>query len=279
MLKSLPQGVEPIQSVGEVAARARAPATRSATRRSMRVEHVSAASAGIVRLPGVYPPQADTELLISSMIARGVVAGRSVLDVCTGTGAVAVAAARAGASSVTAVDLSRRAVINARLNAMAQAARVEVLRGDLFEPVAGRRFDVVTCNPPYVPAPTERLPRHQMGRCWDAGRDGRVLIDRVCAEVVDVLAPGGTLLLTHSAVSDAEQTVAALAASGFEADVVATAMVPFGPVMTERADYLAECGLIEPAQRTEQLVVVEAVLTSSRITDVDGSADADLLAG
>jgi release factor glutamine methyltransferase len=235
------------------------------------------AGAGVVRLPGIYPPQEDTELIARCMVERDLARGRTVLDVCTGTGAIALAAADQGAASVTAIDVSRRAVLNVRLNALARGVRVEALRGDLFAPVHGRRFDLVVCNPPYVPAATDRLPRHRTGRSWDAGSDGRRLIDRLCAEVEQVLAPGGSFLLTHSAISDADRTLDDLRSRGFAADVVATETIPFGPVMTERTQLLVERGLIEPAQRTEELVVVEAVASSSRTQPTAG--DLDLLAG
>lgn len=71
----------------------------------------------LMRPPGVYRAESDTEVLIDELTNGGHAAGRHVLDVGTGTGAVAIAAARAGAASVTAVDLSWRSVTATRLNA------------------------------------------------------------------------------------------------------------------------------------------------------------------
>ena len=159
----------------------------------------------LIRLPGTYPAQGDTRLLAGALTRRGLAEGRRVLDLCTGTGALALAAARAGAREVVAVDLSRRVAWNARLNAALARARVEVRAGDLFAPVAGERFDLVTVNPPYVPAASDVLPRHRAARSWDAGVDGRALLDRVCAGVRGVLAPGGVLLLTQSVLADEER--------------------------------------------------------------------------
>ena len=223
---------------------------------------------GFVRLPGTYPPQEDTSLLIRTLRDRGLARGRTVLDLCTGTGALAVAAAASGASAVTAIDLSRRAVASARINSALRGAGVEVLRGDLFGPVAGRRFDLVISNPPYVPAADDRLPRHRMGRCWDGGRDGRTLVDRICDEVDSVLAPGGTFLITHSAVIGADETVRRLRARGLRSQVVASERIPFGPVMTARAELLSERGLVERDERHEQLVVIEAALPLASIRSV-----------
>ena len=217
-----------------------------------------------MRLPGTYPPQHDTELLISALRASGLARGGRVLDVCTGTGAVAVAAAAAGASSVTAVDLSHRAVTSAWLNSRLGRAAIVVRRGDLFTPVVGQRFDLVVCNPPYVPAATPRRPRHRIGRCWDAGCDGRALVDRVCLGVPDVLAPGGSILMAHTAIIGVGRTLDLFARQGLAAQVVATRRVPFGPVMRARTELLLAEGMIRPGARAEEVVVVQATaLTAS----------------
>jgi len=159
---------------------------------------------------------------------------------------------------VTAVDLSRRSVTTARLNSLAQRASLDVRRGDLFGPVAGERFDLVLANPPYVPAATDALPRFRAARSWDAGVDGRALLERLCAGIADVLAPGGVLLLTHSVLADEQLTVRRLQEAGLAAQVVARRPEPFGPVMRGRAALLRERGLIAPDADSEELVVVEA---------------------
>jgi release factor glutamine methyltransferase len=216
-----------------------------------------------VRLPGIYPPQHDTALLISALRASGLAPGRRVLDICTGTGAVAVAAAALGAAAVTAVDLSRRSILNVRANSVLQGARVIVRRGDLFAPLGSDTFDLVVCNPPYVPAASATLSRHTRRRSWDGGLDGRLLVDRICAGVSDVLRPGGRLLMTHTAVIDTDQTLDTLATHGLEGRVVRSATVPFGPVMTERIEHLTTQGLIPFGQRTEELVVIEASMADA----------------
>lgn len=237
----------------------------------------------LLRLPGTYPAQGDTQLLAGTMERRGLAEGRRVLDLCTGTGALALAAARAGAREVVAVDLSRRVAFNARLNARLDElrdrrpgrARVEVRRGDLMAPVAGERFDLVLANPPYVPAPSEDLPRYSPGRSWDAGVDGRALLDRICTGVADVLAPGGTLLLTHSVLSDERTTLDQLRAAGLDAEVVERRQEPFGPVMRRRADLLRARGLLDPHQDHEELVVVEARAPSADVATPQQDARTD----
>lgn len=212
----------------------------------------------LLRPPGVYRAEGDTQMLTEVMRDGGYALGRDVLDVGTGSGALALAAARAGARSVTAVDLSLRSVAATWVNSRLHGAAVSVRRGDLFAPVAGRRFGLVLANPPYVPARTAELPRHRKARCWDAGEDGRALLDRICAGVGEVLSSDGEVLLVHSAVCNTDLTLDALDRAGLVPEVLAKATVPFGPVMTARAALLEARGMIRPGQRFEELVVVGA---------------------
>jgi release factor glutamine methyltransferase len=205
---------------------------------------------------GVYPPQSDTFLLARELCGAGMRPGCRVLDLCTGTGLLAIMAAHAGAGSVTAVDAGGSAVLAARLNARLRRAPVRVLHGDLFEPVDDEVFDVIVTNPPYVPSP--RAPRGVRGRAWDAGRRGRSMIDRICARAPRALAGGGMLLMVQSVVCGVETTLTSLRAAGLKASVVARRRQPFGPVMRSRSAFLEEQGLIRPGQRHEELVVIRA---------------------
>ena len=146
----------------------------------------------MIALPGVFRPISDSRLLAECL--RGELSpGAHVADVCTGTGLLAVTAALHGAGTVAATDRSRRAVFNARVNARLNGVAVHVVRGDLLEPLDGRRFDLIVSNPPYVPAETDALPSRGPARAWDAGRDGRAVIDRLCDAAPGRLRPGGAL--------------------------------------------------------------------------------------
>ncbi|MEU7475885.1 HemK2/MTQ2 family protein methyltransferase [Lentzea sp. NPDC042327] len=209
----------------------------------------------LLRAPGVYAPQDDTELLVDAMNAAAIPMGARVLDIGTGTGALALAALRAGAAEVTGVDVSRRAVWTARMNAALQRLPLRVRLGNALEVVAGERFDLVLANPPYVPAERDGAARGP-ARAWDAGLDGRQLLDPLCARMFDLLVPGGMALMVHSALCGVETTLQQLRDNGLKASVVQRRWVPFGPVMRGRVGFLEEHGLIEPGQQDEELVVI-----------------------
>ncbi|MET9021788.1 HemK2/MTQ2 family protein methyltransferase [Actinopolymorpha sp. NPDC004070] len=208
-----------------------------------------------MRLPGVYRPQDDTWLLAQALRREPLSPISRVLDLCTGTGALAVLAARLGARHVTAVDVNPRAVWSARANSWSRRLPVRVLRGRLVEPVRGERFDLVLANPPYVPYAASPTIEQRSG-AWDAGLDGRSHLDELCATVPEVLEPGGTLLLVQSSMCGNDRTCERLAAAGIKAEVSARSRIPFGPVMTERASWLEEQGYILPGEREEELVVI-----------------------
>lgn len=211
----------------------------------------------LVRAPGVYRPQPDTWLLARAMTEAALPDGARVLDACTGTGALAIHAARTGAAAVTAVDLSRAAVTSAWLNSRLHGVRLELLCGDVTEVVSGRTFDVIVANPPYVPSEEPR-PTGRAARAWDAGRHGRSLLDPLCAMMPRLLTTGGTALMVHSALSGTATSLRQLRSGGLKATVVARTMIPFGPVLARRSSWLRDHGLIRPGQQHEELVVIRA---------------------
>jgi release factor glutamine methyltransferase len=208
----------------------------------------------LLTLPGVFHPRPDSWMLARALRAQRLRAGSRVLDVCTGSGLLAVTAALEGASA-TAVDVSRRAVLCAALNARLNGVRVRALRGDLFAAVPGERFDAIVSNPPYLPGDDE-LPTRGPRRAWDAGRDGRAILDRICAEAPAHLAPGGILLVVHSSLSDTQATLNALEAGGLRTDIVARHRGALGPLLRARAPLLEARGLLAVGERQEDVVIV-----------------------
>lgn len=209
----------------------------------------------LFRPPGVYRPQGDTWLLRKALAAAAMPRGARVLDLCTGTGALAVAAAEHGAGAVTAVDVSRRAVCAAWVNGRIRRLPVAARRGGLPAAVRSGPFDVVLANPPYVPSPVAAA---GATRAWNAGPDGRAVLDPLCAAAPELLTRPGFLLMVQSAVADVDASLTALRDGGLKAFVVARARVPFGPVMTERLAYLRSSGLLEVGEEDEELVVIRA---------------------
>ncbi|MFE7547490.1 HemK2/MTQ2 family protein methyltransferase [Streptomyces gardneri] len=212
---------------------------------------------GLVALPSVYRPQADTFLLADALAHEEIGPRTDVLEIGTGTGVLALYAARRGAS-VTAVDVSWPAVATARVNAVVRRLPLRVLHGDFVARTEGRRFDLVVTNPPYVPAPRARLPSRGAERSWDAGPDGRLVIDRVCAAASALLRPDGVLLMVHSGMCGAETSVDRLTDEGLSAEIAARALVPWGPVLRSRRAWLERQGLAGEAEQWEELVVIRA---------------------
>ncbi|WP_033821872.1 HemK2/MTQ2 family protein methyltransferase [Kitasatospora sp. MBT63] len=212
----------------------------------------------LLRTPGVYRAQEDSDLLIECLGRERLREGDEVLDLGTGMGVVALAAAGTGAR-VTAIDISRRALALAWINGALNGRHIHVRQGDLLEPVHGRHFDLIASNPPYVPADGTTLPSHGPARAWDAGPDGRALLDRICHTAPGSLTPGGVLLVVHSSLCGIGESCRALTKAGLRTEVVARRRIPFGPVMSARAHWFEQQGLVAPGVRHEELAVIRGV--------------------
>jgi methylase of polypeptide subunit release factors len=126
--------------------------------------------------------------------------GARVLDVGTGSGVQALLAARR-ASHVVATDINPRALAFTELNAALNGfGNIEVRLGSLFEAVGGERFDLITCNPPYVISPENRWAYR------DGGLQGDELSRRVMLSAADHLADGGYVTMLASWVAENEET-------------------------------------------------------------------------
>jgi release factor glutamine methyltransferase len=200
-------------------------------------------------------------LLVDAMHHTALIPGRRVLDLCTGSGYVAIAAAEMGCASVTACDTCPHAVRCSRGNAVLAGVAVDVREGSWTDAVDWAPFDVVVANPPYVPAPPDGEPvRAGAGPswAWDAGPDGRLVLDPLCESVPKLLCDGGSLLLVHSAIAGVQQSLDRLKWAGMRAEVIASKWIPFGPVMSARANWLEATGRIPRGRREEELVVIRA---------------------
>ncbi|MBM3345653.1 MAG: peptide chain release factor N(5)-glutamine methyltransferase [Betaproteobacteria bacterium] len=151
--------------------------------------------------PAVLIPRPETELLVE--LARShLPEGGRLLDVGTGSGAVAVAIAHLRPDAeVWACDLSPAALAVARANAARNAARVTFVESDLLAALAGERFDVIASNPPYVAEGDPHLAqgdlRFEPALALASGPDGLDLIRRLAVEACRQLRPGGRLVFEH----------------------------------------------------------------------------------
>ncbi len=147
----------------------------------------------------VLIPRPETEGLVE-LVLQGAPSGR-VADVATGSGCVALALAdEGGYAEVVATDASERALEVARGNAVRLGLPVTFLAGDLLAPLAGRRFDAVVSNPPYLSG-AEYAALDPAVRNWEpagaleSGPGGMEHTRRLLAGAKDVLVPGGLLAL------------------------------------------------------------------------------------
>lgn len=151
--------------------------------------------------PAVLIPRPETEELAEKVIeevrSRG---GGRVLDLCTGSGAVAIAVAKNSPAEVTATDVSEAACTVARANAAGAGASVKVLAGDMFAPVAEEKFDVIVSNPPYIPhgdiaGLQDKVKKFEPLAALDGGEDGLDFYRTIAREGAERLTEGGVIFL------------------------------------------------------------------------------------
>jgi release factor glutamine methyltransferase len=172
----------------------------------------------------VLTPRPETELLVEAGLSKipDLKSTSTILDLGTGSGAIALClASERPQAIITATDLSQPALQIAAENAdhLQMAERVQFLSGDLFEPVACERFDLIVSNPPYVArADAGSLPpelAHEPEMALFAGGDGLDVIRNLVAQAGDHLSPGGWLFIELSP-EQVEIVEQEFAAAGFE---------------------------------------------------------------
>lgn len=147
--------------------------------------------------PDVLIPRPETELLVETVLRRRP-AGRSVIDVGVGSGAIAITLALELGAAVTATDISMPALRVAAENAKTLNARVQLIAADLLSAIADASMDVMVSNPPYVPAGDRETMQREV-RDWEphlalfAGDTGLDIYGRLIPEAHRVLKPGGLL--------------------------------------------------------------------------------------
>lgn len=171
----------------------------------------------------VLVPRPETELLVEAALARLTREGVRLLDLGTGSGAIALALKHARPDlTITAVDCDRSALEVARANARRLDLEIRFLESDWFSGLAGQRFELIVSNPPYVASADRHLdtalafePRVAL----DGGVDGLDAYRRIFADVSQHLAPDARLLVEHG--HDQREAVVGLArAEGLSLEAV-----------------------------------------------------------
>lgn len=176
--------------------------------------------------PAVLIPRPETETLVEAALER-LRPGASALDLGTGSGAVAVTlACEQPEAIVLAVDSCADSLAVARANAARHEAKVEFALGDWYAPVAGKRFDLVVANPPYVAAGDHHLAEGDLRfepriALTDGSTDGLDSMRAIVSGAPGHLKPGGWLLVEHG--YDQAQTCRALFEGAGLVDLVSIA--------------------------------------------------------
>jgi release factor glutamine methyltransferase len=193
----------------------------SQRRRLDRIVVETVAGRPIVVLPTVFNPRLfRSGAFLAEMLDPSLVpAGSSVLDLGTGSGVLAIVAA-ASAHRVVAVDLNPEAVRCARINLLLHHCedRVDARHGDLFQPIAGERFDVILFNPPYY--------RGAPSSAFDLAWRSPDVVERFAHDVVNHLEVGGRALVVLSTDGETSSFLASFARSGLSVTIVAQRRYP-----------------------------------------------------
>ncbi|MCL2370401.1 MAG: peptide chain release factor N(5)-glutamine methyltransferase [Firmicutes bacterium] len=148
----------------------------------------------------VLLPRMETERVAEAVVKQCGVhgAGCSVLDLCTGSGCIALTVAKATDAKVTAVDISEEALQIARTNLA--DIDVEVIQSDLFGNLEGRKFDIIVTNPPYIASNVidtlePEVKDHSPKISLDGGTDGLDFYRQILTEAKNHLTPNGTIIM------------------------------------------------------------------------------------
>ena len=167
----------------------------------------------------VYIPAEDSYLLAENLEIKR---GQSVLEIGTGSGIVAMYASRL-TDDITVTDINFDACELARKNFKDNnIENIEILFGNLFEPVKNRKFDVILFNTPYLPTEEDEVIEDNLNYAFDGGLNGRKVIDLFLNEVPNHLNEGGIVQLIQSSLSDNEKTLDVLDELGFICEIAAS---------------------------------------------------------
>ena len=166
----------------------------------------------------VYIPAEDSYLLADNLEIKQ---GQSVLEIGTGSGIVAMYASRL-TDNITVTDINFDACELARKNFEDNGIEnIEILFGNLFEPVKNRKVDVILFNTPYLPTEEDEVLDDTINYAFDGGLNGRKVIDLFLNEVGNHLNDNGIVQIIQSSLSGNEETLEKLDQLGFVSEIAA----------------------------------------------------------
>ncbi len=177
-------------------------------------------------VPALRPSEYTAALIQALQADRDRVRGARVLEIGSGSGIVLAALGAMGAAALCGVDIEPDAILGSRrlLAGLGLAAPVEIHRGDMWLPVAGRRFDLIVANLPHFPM--EPVPVAGRLPTWSSGgADGRWLLDPFLEGLPVHLAPGGRAVLTHNAFVGLDRSRAIACDHGLSFRILLTVLV------------------------------------------------------
>ena len=151
----------------------------------------------ITNFEGVYEPAEDSWLMANHLPdLKG-----PVLEIGCGTGIVSISLAKRGLK-VTAVDKNPKAVEATRFNSINNNVEIEILEGNMFTPVSGRKFGTIVCNPPYLPPPNQEYQDSELTLAVEGGAGGTEFTESLLSEAATYLETGGSMYLIISSRMD-----------------------------------------------------------------------------
>ena len=170
-------------------------------------------------------PSEYTAALIQTLLGLpSLVRGANALEIGSGSGVVLAALAEMGAASICGVDSEEQAIQAGEAMMEGRPIAAEFHRGDLWQPIGDRRFNLVVSNLPQFPTDSVSFP----GRLpsWShGGHDGRQFLDPFLDALAAHLMPAGRAIMTHNAFIDLAETRRRLAQSGLRATILRTVLV------------------------------------------------------